>query len=46
MDVEGCWRDIAGERNEEPVQEAGGEGNLEGEILGEEVAWDIYEGCQ
>ena len=41
--MSGCWRDVAGGRNGELVQEAGGEGK-EGDVSGKEVAWEVYEG--
>ena len=43
MDFEVCWRDVAGGRNEKQAQEVYGEGK-EGKVLGEEVAWEVYEG--
>ena len=38
MDVEGCWRDIAGGRNEKQVKKAGGE-IKKADVSGEEVTW-------
>ena len=42
--VEDCWRDVAGGRNEERVQKAGAE-SKDGDVSGEEVEWQVYEGC-